>query len=88
MTVSEDTETPLWAAGSRHARPRPVPAKCALCPAPPASAFGLCIRCLASAAAEHALVAPPAKGRLSDIQARDLCRRCGRSGHNAGECDA
>ena len=93
MTVSDDTgEAPLWLVGSGRPRPRPVPAKCGLCEAPPASAFGLCSRCLTAAAAEASRIqprqAPSSDSRRDAVQARDLCRRCGRAGHTARECDA
>jgi hypothetical protein len=96
MTVSDDVDTPLWAMGSGRPRPRPLPAKCALCQDPPASAFGLCTRCLVAAAAEVARLRPPRSatpatsddGRPSAVQARDLCRRCGSSGHATAKCPA
>jgi hypothetical protein len=88
MTVSDDTETPLWVVGSGRQRSRPVPPKCALCPAPPASAFGLCDRCLSAAAAEHALITPESGRRPDSVQVRDLCSRCGSSRHSRATCDA
>jgi hypothetical protein len=93
--MSDDTETPLWQVGSGHRpRPRAVPAKCGLCPAPPASALGLCSNCLTAAAAEAARLRPrPTStssdgGRLADTPFSAICRRCARPGHQAQNCDA
>jgi hypothetical protein len=92
MTVSDDTEAPLWAIGSGRPKPRQAPARCALCQAPPASAFGLCARCLAAAAAEATRLRPhlaaPDDSRPASTAYSTLCRRCGRSGHDARSCDA
>jgi hypothetical protein len=93
MTVSDDTEAPLWAIGCGRPKPRQAPAKCALCADPPASVFGLCARCLAAAAVEAARLRPrPAAasedGRSSSNPFSALCRRCGRPGHDARSCDA
>jgi hypothetical protein len=92
VTVSDDTDTPLWAVGSGRPRPRQLPARCALCQDPPASTFGLCVRCLAAAVAETTRLRPrqsaPADVRPSTTPYSDLCRRCGRPGHDARGCDA
>lgn len=94
MTVSDDVDTPLWVMGSGHPRPRQASARCALCPDPPASVFGLCPRCLASAAAEAARLLPPqpssGNGRLSStpLSFSSLCGRCGQPGHHRRDCDA
>lgn len=95
MTVSDDAETPLWVTGpGQQQRPRPIPRACALCSAPPASAFGLCRPHLAEAAAELARLAPPvqstapASDRPAAVPFAALCRRCGRPGHDARTCDA
>ena len=89
MTVSEDTETPLWVVGSGRPRPRPARATCALCGAvPPATPLGLCSQCLAAAAAEHVLITPVSGRRPDSVQVRDLCSRCGSSRHSRATCDA
>jgi hypothetical protein len=92
MTISADTEeTPLWVTGSGRPRPLPVQAKCALCPDPPASTFGLCARCLSAAANEAARLLPrqpsPVGSRPEITSYGSLCRRCGRPGHGARDCD-
>lgn len=92
MTLPDDARAPLWLVGSGRPRPRPVPAKCGLCQAPPASEFGLCRDHLAAAAAEASRLLPrppdPDDGRTSSTPYRSLCRRCGRPGHDARGCDA
>jgi ribosomal protein S14 len=93
VTVSDDTET-LWIVGSGQPRPRSLPRSCALCTAPPASAFGLCRPHLAEAAAELARLTPSARpasqlgDRPASVPFSALCRRCGRPGHDARGCDA
>lgn len=90
MTVP-DAETPLWVVGRGVPRPRTVPRSCALCAAPPASAFGLCRPHLAEAAAELARLAPsapPGGDRPEAVRFGELCRRCGRPGHDTRRCDA
>lgn len=81
----------LWDA-DRTPRPRSVPASCALCgAAPPATPFGLCAACLATAAAEHARLNPGASDyspRPSAVRYADLCRRCGSSRHSTDGCAA
>jgi ribosomal protein S14 len=94
VTVSDDVETPLWVVGSGVPRPRTMPRSCALCASPPASAFGLCHRHLAEAAAELARLTPSAhpadsaSDRPEATRFSELCRRCGRPGHDARGCDA
>jgi ribosomal protein S14 len=94
VTVSDGAETPLWVVGSGAPRPRPLPRSCALCASPPASAFGLCRPHLAAAAAELTRLTPSAQpvGSASDrpeaTRFSELCRRCGRPGHDARRCDA
>jgi len=72
--------------------PRPMPSPCALCGALSASPFGLCLRCLADAAAELARLVPHPPGldggAPSSVPFRALCTRCGRPGHDQRECDA
>jgi hypothetical protein len=62
---------------------------CALCPAPPASPFGLCARCLSEAADEHAHLVPRAAdpgGSPALVNVRDLCPRCGSWRHPVAAC--
>jgi ribosomal protein S14 len=91
MTTATDTQPPLWGASDTVRRQSPGPARtsCALCTsAPPATPLGLCRECLSAAAAEHTVITPASDRRLSAVQYRDLCRRCGSSRHPISGCDA
>lgn len=95
MTAPTVTQRSLWDAPDpdrRHGQPRPAPVSCALCPTPSASPLGLCRSCLAAAATEHARLIPGHADRddprPAAVPFSSLCQRCGRSGHDSGECDA
>ena len=101
MTSLAMVQVPLDAPDPPRPRSRPAPS-CRLCrKTPPATTFGLCVPCLAAAAAEHAKVSlgpavpddadrPPGRGdgRPSSVHVRDLCGRCGSWRHLQAECDA
>jgi len=90
MTTATKTQPTLWDASDRRHQaqvPRPVPTPCALCTEEaPVTSLGLCRSCLASAAAEYAVIAAAADRRPSSVQARDLCTRCGSARHPTSRC--
>ena len=89
MTTATKTQPTLWDASGAppdsYRVPSLRPAPCAQ-PHPPVTSLGLCRACLASAAAEHALIDATTDRRPSSVQARDLCRRCGSGKHPTSRC--